>query len=383
MNQVEKKITFTREDTVMVKGVAILLLLIHHMGGTNPGIPLTLQGLDFSIAMEHLGKVCVALFTVLSGYGLTEGSKKHANKFFYVFRHMKKVMFGFWGAYILTLSLNWIRGITPWQVYGIGGQGVYHMVKDFLGLQNFLVETPTLCGLYWYIECILVCYLIFPVLNYLFDKLKKWNFLLLIVAFIPWIYYQMKLDYMMHTDRELFYIFSFCVGIYLSKHGILNRLKEKSAKPWAVLVTVVGVVAMAVLRLKICLPADGFFAVAIICVCICTINRIPKTFIGRIISGFGSCEFELYLLHPVAFGLVSGVAFTRGIYRKLFLILFATCIAYSWKRLKEQNFFLFERKKNKKEELIKNERNHFSRRSGDETVSPDNGNLEAAATRVR
>lgn len=116
MNQVEQKNTFSREDTVMVKGIAILLLLIHHMGGTNPGMPLNLQGLDVSIAIEHLGKVCVALFTVLSGYGLTEGSKKHDNKFLYVCRHIKKIMFGFWSAYILTLCLNWIRGIMPWHL---------------------------------------------------------------------------------------------------------------------------------------------------------------------------------------------------------------------------------------------------------------------------
>lgn len=383
MNQVKEKITFTREDTVMIKGVAILLLLLHHMGGTNPGIPLSLKGLDIGIAIEHLGKVCVALFTVLSGYGLSEGSKKHQKKYPYVLRHIKKVWLGFISAWLLTLILNWIQGITPQQFYGTGIQGVYFMIKDALGLQNFLVVTPTICGLYWYIECIFVCYLLFPILNFLMDKLKKADILLLILTFVPWIYYLIKQDYMMHTDRELFYLFAFCVGMYLSKHHILNRLKENCKKPWAVIVTVVGVAVMAVVRLKVCLPADGLFAVAIICVCICTINRIPKSFIGRVVSGFGDCEFELYLLHPAAFGLVSGVAFTRGIYRKLFLIAFATCIAYGWKQLKKQKFFLPLGEKNNEKELMKHERNHTGRRSGNETVSADDGNLEAAAARVR
>lgn len=340
MNQVKEKITFTRDDTVMVKGVAILLLLLHHMGGTNPGIPLSLKGLDIGIAVEHLGKVCVALFTVLSGYGLAEGSKKHERKYPYVLRHIKKVWMGFFSAWLLVLLFKWIQGITPQQLYGSGIQGIYNMIKDALGLQNFLVVTPTLCGVYWYIECIFVCYLLFPVFNFLFDRLKKADFILPVLTFIPWIYYLVKQDYMMHTDRELFYLFAFCVGMYLSRHNCLNRLKENAKKPWAVIVTVVGVAVMAVVRLKICLPADSFFAVSIICVCICTINRIPKSSIGRIVSGFGACEFELYLLHPMAFGIGAGVAFTRGIYRKLFLTIFAVCIAYGWKQLKKQKFFL-------------------------------------------
>lgn len=340
MSQSELNNVFTRDDTIMVKGVAILLLLFHHLGSVNPGIPLSLNGLDVSTAIGHLGKVCVALFTILSGYGLSEGGKKHANKFSYAVRHIKKVWVGFFLAYLLTLITNWMQGNTPWHIYGTGLLGLYYMGKDILGLQNFLVVTPTLCGLYWYIECIFVCYLLFPILDFLFDKLHKWSFVLLVVAFVPWIYYLIVGDYMMHTDRELFYVFSFCEGIYISKRGVLNRLKKKAESPGMLLITVAGVLVMAVVRLKICLPADGFFAVAIICVCICTINRIQKTFLGKIISGFGSCEFELYLLHPLVFGLLSAVGFTRSIYRKLFLILIATSIAYSWKQLKQQKFFL-------------------------------------------
>lgn len=384
MNQEKQKICFTRDDTVMVKGIAIFLLLVHHMGATNPGIPLSFQGLSVSVVLEHLGKVCVALFTVLSGYGITEGSKKHEKKLSYVISHVKKILFGFWGIYLLTLALSIAQGVSPRQIYGNGFSGAFYLIKDFLGLQNFLVVTPTLSGIYWYIECIFVCYLLFPVLNILFDKLKRFDFLLLVLTFIPWIYYLIKQDYMMHTDREIFYIFSFCLGIYLSKHQILNCLKKAVGKPWACVAAIAGVVVMAVLRLKLCLPVDGFFAVSIICVCIFTVNRIPDTFVGRIITAFGKCEFELYLLHPVVFGLFAGVPFARGIYRKIWLILFSMCGAYSWNQLKNKNFLLSGRRKNKREEIEeKHERNHIGRRSGDETLSSDDGDLEAAATRVR
>lgn len=385
MNQEKQKAIFTRNDTIMVKGIAILLLLVHHMGGTNPGVPLSFQGLSLSVALEHLGKVCVALFTVLSGYGITEGSKKHEKKLPYVCRHIKKILFGFWGIFLLTLLCNLAQGFSPWQIYGNGLRGVLYLIKDFLGLQNFLIVTPSLCGLYWYIECIFVCYLIFPALNILFDKLKKWDVLLLVLTFMPWVYYLVKQDYMMHTDRELFYIFSFCIGMYLSKHQILNRWKEtaETHKFWLAAVPVAGCAVLALLRLKICLPMDGFFAVSIICACIFTINRIPETFVGRMITVFGKCEFELYLLHPVIFGWFSGMVFVRGIYRKIFLIAVSTCIAYSWKKLKEHHFFFSVKEKVKREELEKHERNHISGRSGNEALPSDDGDLEAAITRIR
>lgn len=56
----------TKTDTSVLKGIAILAMLVHHlyMGTDNSW----LLG-----QMQVVGKVCVALFVLLSGYGLCVG----------------------------------------------------------------------------------------------------------------------------------------------------------------------------------------------------------------------------------------------------------------------------------------------------------------------
>ena len=69
--------TFTREDTKMVKGAAIALMLYHHLfaysdriTGGNYYIPLlTFTSTDSAQLMGLFGKLCVALFLFLGGYG--------------------------------------------------------------------------------------------------------------------------------------------------------------------------------------------------------------------------------------------------------------------------------------------------------------------------
>lgn len=62
-------ISLSRQDTSVMKGIAILAMLFHHMYGSIP-----IDIVPYSGALQWigwLGKVCVALFLFCSGYGLT------------------------------------------------------------------------------------------------------------------------------------------------------------------------------------------------------------------------------------------------------------------------------------------------------------------------
>lgn len=72
------KIEFTRSDTKVIKGVAILLMLYHHLFAFPKRISETIEyqplcmmeGQTSSYLMGVFGKLCVALFLFLGGYGL-------------------------------------------------------------------------------------------------------------------------------------------------------------------------------------------------------------------------------------------------------------------------------------------------------------------------
>lgn len=55
----------TIEDTSAVKGIAIIAMLVHHLFYQHPEYGMIIYQLGL------VGKICVALFLFLSGYGLT------------------------------------------------------------------------------------------------------------------------------------------------------------------------------------------------------------------------------------------------------------------------------------------------------------------------
>ena len=85
---------FSRQDTKALKGVAILLMLMHHSMAFPDRIPqkyefaVSSSGLKHLILVGSFGKICVAIFMFLGGLGMAK--QIQANKFHF----LKKV----WGA---------------------------------------------------------------------------------------------------------------------------------------------------------------------------------------------------------------------------------------------------------------------------------------------
>lgn len=71
---------FTREDTKAVKGIAIILMLLHHLAGFPDRVPVGFEGFSslwspfvdrgYLSAIAAASKICVAIFFFLGGYGL-------------------------------------------------------------------------------------------------------------------------------------------------------------------------------------------------------------------------------------------------------------------------------------------------------------------------
>ena len=78
---VRKKYGFTKKDTALVKGVAIIMMMFHHSFWNKDLVKaydVTPQILSFGqlITLGKFCKLCVALFVFLSAYGMTVSLKK-------------------------------------------------------------------------------------------------------------------------------------------------------------------------------------------------------------------------------------------------------------------------------------------------------------------
>lgn len=152
------------EKSLMLRGLAILAVVCLHLLAYMKGIYSSPQTWFF-VGLDQLGRFCVPLFVILSGYGLAQryGDEKTINvKAFYKRRVWKLLpLYFLWCA--VSYALFW--WIPDWRVYQPLGSFVVELVTGKVDYQLYFVVL------------IFQLYLLFPFLMPLF---KKWPTALLL-----------------------------------------------------------------------------------------------------------------------------------------------------------------------------------------------------------
>lgn len=310
---------FTKRDTKIVKGIAILAMILHHTYPNNPGIPINMvEGSKVFTLMASSGKICVSLLTILSGYGLAESYKKVRDsrlvaqiKFF--LSHYIQFLSTFWCIQLWAYAMAIMRGESLVDEYGHGLRGIRDLLLDLFGLGR-VFDTAVFIG-DWYVTAIIVFYALFPILFWVVKKLKWFA---LIIAYIPWVYYLAVNNIDMHTDWWLFYVFSFILGIYFSQTQFLSRQKHWDSKKGVIFSLFLFVFAV-VLRAFITMPMDPLLAFSVIELEIFVLSKIKIT--DKFFHRCGTQAANMWLLHIViAEQLMRGLNFSNYTMRYLYLL---------------------------------------------------------------
>lgn len=215
-----------------LKGVAILMMIMHHHFGT----PSLIKQYDISFEpfppylIENLRlicKICVSLFAFISGYGLFHSYKKYECKGAETGAASKwaadryiRTMSGFWAVYIFSaIACQLINGLTYDKYFSKGIlSGIFYMTVDFLGLGHFF-GSFRLGGSWWYMTAAIVYIAVTPLL---FDLMKKYGaaFTAAAVIVIPRLLQINKLD---NANSILGFLFVFVLGMTFAKCDIVNR----------------------------------------------------------------------------------------------------------------------------------------------------------------
>lgn len=176
-------VAFTKEHTNVAKGVAILWMLFYHLFETQALVtdlqvntaPFTL---DSFLVLSGFGNICVAIFVVLTGYGISKGiySRWENSAPLDWMRTYKEATIRFGKLMvnfaILFLSINalWFYKFQYGACYGKGKQGVLAFITDGLGL-NMFFDTPTMNQTWWYMKIAYVLIFLVPVLAFVVRKI--------------------------------------------------------------------------------------------------------------------------------------------------------------------------------------------------------------------
>ena len=230
---------FTKEHTMQMKGIAIIILLFHHCflnaqrWATVPYEKLaTTKGwgyypISFAPFSSHtiqylasFSKICVAMFVFMTGYGMWvsyESQKKKTTMSNYIKKRMVTLMTVFLIIFVGKEILEIPTGRFI-EVYGHDFRSVVYMIIDALGLAK-LLGTPLFCLTWWYMSLAIVLIMIFPFVH---SIMEKYQWIVVVASIIV----PRACGFGQSTD--LFrYLLAYTLGMYFAQHDLLARIKEK------------------------------------------------------------------------------------------------------------------------------------------------------------
>ncbi len=233
---------FSKDDTLAIKGVAILFLLQYHNfypldKFENYNVSFFPFKMETVIPFTKFMKICVAMFGFLSAYGLTLSLKKYGEEYSlsgkqyseYLKKRLTKLMWGYWFVFIFSSLLCVVIKPERFSVYfeeeGIRGAviGVFCIISDFLGLAS-VMNTPTLCGTWWYMSLAIFIVLIVPFIARLN---KNYGFLTitLLCIFIPRVIISKDVFTVGQDNNMIRWLFTAVLGVVFAQNDLLARMK--------------------------------------------------------------------------------------------------------------------------------------------------------------
>ena len=287
-------LALTRQDTAVMKGIAICAMLCHHLYGFPPEGVEPYTGVLAWLGV--LGKVCVALFLFCSGYGLAANyapiSIKDDLKF--IVRRLVKFYLNYWVIFLIFVPITIFAFHRPLSA-AYGEEYVWgHLILDIFGLQGWNSYNIT----WWFNTLIIILYLLFPLLY----RAIRWK---------PWFAIIIGMIVMRLSTRVPFDALDLCLWQFPFILGVVWKLyenKETHVQEWLTAhraIAIIGSVSMlivtVIIRMYPIIPhwsgmrIDGFVACAM-ALCVVTILRsFPR--VMSTLSFLGKHSMNIYMMH--------------------------------------------------------------------------------------
>ena len=163
--------SFDKKVSSQLKAFALVLMIMHHLWHW-PYFAL-FEPIEYGhllLSIGEMGKICVGMFLLVSGYGLM-ASYCAAGNVFHIWRRLKKVLLPFWLIVIL---------VVPFLL-------IIHEVKWFQVVTDAMLLTRNMNGNWWFMQTYVIYVICFPLFAKSLQYNKVWIPLLIVsvVCFQP------------------------------------------------------------------------------------------------------------------------------------------------------------------------------------------------------
>ncbi len=246
MLKATKREEFLSTDTKAIKGIGILLMLMHHLWSLPERIAggelkhlININEDSLISYLGDFGQICVPLFFFLGGYGVYKQAEK---KDFSIINNLKKLYKSYWKVFLIFIPIALIF-FTNQGAY-CADPSIYARFDSVSFMEifrNFIGESWSLNGEWWFLKSYLIAILSFPLVKEIIDNktLPKNIFLVIITSIsllciFPGIGNIEQLGplsnsylYTTFFTPASLSIVSFWVGMIFAKENLLIKIKEK------------------------------------------------------------------------------------------------------------------------------------------------------------
>ena len=287
-----------KSQTNICKGVAVILLLIHHLfinidDVTQYGVSCVFINSDMLLYIAQICKVCVSIFVFLTGYGCMRAVQIQGEDSLYwsvTFKRYLRLMFGFWFIFLPALCLKiFVGGIN------IYGDDLYtkcvNMLFDSLGLAH-VFNTPTLNATWWYMSYALLLVLVTPFFIWLSKRARL--MVIPITIIVP--RFLLDLNEIGNAHFLPRYLLALVLGIICAQYCVFERIVKKFVVADFVL-AILFCVILGIFRQKV-----GYYeiieALLAMLICYLSVKLIPLHKRSSSLFAFlGEHSMNIFLIH--------------------------------------------------------------------------------------
>jgi len=291
---------FTKKDTAIAKGLAILLLLFYHLFYEEQ-VVIALQvdyrplSKEIFLMTAGFGNICVAVFVMITAYGITKSildvpDMNLKTAYGQAFRRFRRLLTGFAILYV-SVVLVWAGRLDLQSLYGKGKQGVVLLLSDALGMAQIL-GTPTLNETWWYMSLAYTFIFLIPVLAFCVKKIGP--ALLAVTFFLP-----MMVELNSDMNR---YLFVAVLGVCAAHGNWFERIFSLRLSPiWKWCIGLTGFVFCILVRQNAVVRdyfpeyVDAPIAFFLICFAVMLPGSVPG--IRQTLGFVGKHSMNIYLVH--------------------------------------------------------------------------------------
>lgn len=227
-----QKKEFSKDNTLALKGIAIIMMIFHHCFRTVKlfrGYEVSFFPLnqDLVLTASSFFKICVSVFAFVTGYGLCISLKKINSEYKWnkkeiidwIKTRLIRTLSGYWIIVVLAWIINQIIDGRTYTVYFKDGviSGIVQMINDFCGISN-LFGTASLNSSWWYMSIAILFVFSVPLFMKLFKKFGYFPIIIAVIA-IPRI-----LGWKYVNSSYISFLFPLLLGIIFAEKNLMVRI---------------------------------------------------------------------------------------------------------------------------------------------------------------